>query len=56
MNKIDTLLNRVVEVKMLKHQQLVDRMNGRHNEQMPSPIFWVAVAAISLLIMSNWLG
>lgn len=55
MNKIDNLLNRVVEVKMLRHQELVDRLNDRHKEDLP-PLFWVIVSCIVVLVMSNWLS
>ena len=56
MTRIDNLFDRVVETKMeLNHQNIVDRINNRHKEDVP-PLFWIGVVLMALLVMSNWLG
>lgn len=53
MMRIDLLCNRVVEIKTeLNRQNIVDRLNRRHKEDLP-PLFWVCVVVIALLIMNS---
>lgn len=56
MSHIPNLFNRVVGVKMLKHQKLVDRINNRHKEQVPGPLFWIAMLCVMFLLTSGVMG
>lgn len=48
-------LERYGETKM-KHQKLVDRINNRHNEKLPGPLFWIGVLCVMVLLTSGAMG
>lgn len=56
MSHIVNLFNRVVEAKKMKHQKLVDRINNRHKEQLPGPLFWIGVLCVMVLLTSGVMG